>query len=279
VRKLFGILGWPVWHSRSPAMLTAAFTAAKINAVYVPFGVPPSRLPEAVAGLAALGAEGVNVTVPHKEAIVPLLDRVDPEARAIGAVNVVIRERRLLTGINTDARGLVLSLAEAGFDPEGAEIVVVGAGGAARAAVVGLGRAGATRIAVMARRQEAAERLVEQLGGAVGHAHLEASGLGARGSVAAFRSARLLVQATTATMDDGPDASRFAAALPLDLLHEGAVVTDVVYTPRDTAVLRAARALGLATVNGSGMLLHQGALAFARWTGRPAPLEVMREAL
>jgi shikimate dehydrogenase len=279
VRKLYGILGWPVWHSRSPAMHTAAFEASGVDAAYVPFGVPPSRLPEAVAGLAALGVGGVNVTLPHKAAILPLLDRVEPGARAIGAVNVVVREGRKLTGTNTDAPGLVRALGDAGFEPKGADVTVIGAGGAARAAVVGLGRAGAAHIGVAARRPEAAERLVAELAGAVGAAGLTAAALDSKDCRSLFRRAALLVQATTATMDDGPDASRFAASLPLDLLPEGAVVTDVVYVPRETAVLRAANRRGLTIVDGSGMLLHQGALAFERWTGRTAPLEVMRAAL
>lgn len=277
VRAVYGILGWPVAHSRSPAMHEAGFRALGIDATYVPFPVAPERLAEAVGGLRALGVAGANVTLPHKQAVMAHLDAVEPEAQAIGAVNTILRDGDRLIGANTDAPGVVRALRDAAFDPAGRRVVVVGAGGAARAAVVGLAQAGAASIAVAARRLDRAEELVAELRAAADGTALEAVELGS--SRAAFARADLVVQATSATLDGGAEAEAFTRGLALDALPDGAVVNDLVYRPRDTAVLTAARARGLRTVDGLGMLLHQGVIAFERWTGRSAPVEVMRAAL
>jgi shikimate dehydrogenase len=278
MKRVYGIIGWPVWHTRSPAMHAAAFEATGVDATYVAFAVPPDGLEDAIRGLAALGIRGVNVTVPHKERVVPLLDEVDDEARAIGAVNTISLERGRLLGSNTDASGFVRALAEAGFDPQGVNAIIIGAGGAARAAVAGLARAGAAKITVAARRQAQAETLIGDVDTLGLDAELEAFAL-EKTPERAFKEARLLIQATSATLDDGPEAHLFAASLPLQLLPKSAMVTDVVYTPRHTTVLARAETLGLATLDGLGMLLHQGAITFERWTGKPAPLEAMRTAL
>jgi len=275
---VYGILGWPVDHTRAPAMYEAAFRAVGIAAHYVRFPVPPSRLRDAVRGLSALGVRGASVTLPHKHTIVPLIDDMEADARAIGAVDTLVCEGDRIVGANTDAPALVQALREAGVDPKERETVVVGAGGAARAAVMGLARAGAARIMVAARREDEAVTLVGDLARAVGRTKLSASDLGPE-LEAAFKTATLLVQATSATQGDGPEATRFAASLPLEALAKGAVVAELVYQPAETAVLRAARGLGLKTVDGLGTLLYQGALAFERWTEREAPLSAMREAL
>ncbi len=277
MRQVYGILGWPVAHSRSPAMQEAAFRALGIDAVYVPFPVRPERLADAVAGLRALGIAGANVTLPHKEAVIALLDEVEPDARAIGAVNTIVRSGDRLLGANTDAPGLVRALAEAGFEPKGTRAVVLGAGGAARAAVVGLARAGAALVTVAARRLDRAEALAEELAPVSGGTALAAADLARLGE--AFAQADLVVQATSATLEGRAEAEAFAASLPLDALPAQATVNDLVYEPRETAVLRRARARGLCTVDGLGMLLHQGAIAFERWTGRDAPLAAMRTTL
>ncbi len=156
--------------------------------------------------------------------------------------------------------------------------MVLGAGGAARAAIVGLGSAGARTVTSCARRRERASTLVADLAASLPCA-MRARSLDAADLADAFASATVVVQATSATLDDGPGAFELADALPFAALSQGATVVDLVYSPRDTAVLRRARSFGLATVDGLGMLLHQGALAFERFTGREAPLEVMRAAL
>jgi shikimate dehydrogenase len=275
---VYGILGWPVEHTASPPMQNAAFAAAGVDAVYVPFAVAPQGLEEAVRGLRALGVRGFNVTLPHKEAIVSLLDAVDADAQALGAVNTVVREGAALVGLNTDGPGLARSLHEAGVALEGARVTVLGAGGAARAAVVGLSRAGATVVRVAARRVEQARQLVEQTRALLPGTSVSACTLDGE-LEDAFAHTDVLVQATSATLGATAAAEALAASLPFDALPGQAVVVDLVYDPRETTVLRAAAARGLRTVGGLGMLLHQGALAFERWTGQEAPLGVMREAL
>jgi len=278
VSAVYAVLGWPVAHSRSPAMHNAAFAAVGLDAVYVPLAIAPERLRAGVAAIRALGIEGCNVTLPHKQAIMPLLDEVDATARAIGAVNTVVRRGARLLGENTDGAGLCASLVQAKVALPGARAVVLGTGGAARAAVVGLADAGAERITVAGRRPEQARALVDALGNAWAATALGCCGLGGE-LTAACADATLLVQATSASLGDGPEAAAFAAALPLDALPATAVVCDLVYKPLRTAVLRRAEALGLRTVDGLGMLLHQGALSWSRWTGQPAPLAHMRAAL
>lgn len=275
----FGVIGFPVAHSRSPAMHEAAFRALGLDAVYLRFEVEPSRLEDALRGVVALGLGGVNVTLPHKARALALVDEASDAARAIGAVNTIVRRGDRLVGDNTDADGLVRSLVEAGFDATGAHVVVLGAGGAARAAVVGLGHAGAAQITVAARRLDQAEALARELAGHAGSAALHAIAIETGPLREAFAETTLLVQATSATLHDGPHGAALVAALPLDALGRDAVVTDLVYTPRDTALLRAARELSLHTVDGLGMLVHQGALAFRAFTGRDAPLDAMRAAL
>src|ERR1700712_3611697 len=170
----YGILGWPVEHSRSPAMHTAAFRARGLEATYACFPVHPDDVADAVRGLKALGLRGANVTVPHKESVIAYLDHVTPEARAIGAVNTIVRDVDRLIGHNTDAPGLARSLDDAGVEIAGARVLVLGAGGAARASVIGLAGRGASRIAIAARRLSQAETLVRELQSACGQVVLEA---------------------------------------------------------------------------------------------------------
>jgi shikimate dehydrogenase len=276
---LYGILGFPVGHSRSPAMHNAAFAALGIDAMYIPFAVPPERLESAIASIRPLNLRGLNVTLPHKQAVIKLLDRVEPDAMAIGAVNTIYRDADALVGMNTDAPGLTRSLIEAGVKLKGARVTVIGAGGAARASVVGLARAGASRVVVTARRLSEAERFVAELGPASAPATLAVEPWDRAAHRRCFAETDLLVQATSATLDDGPAALALAEALPLDALPDAAAVVDLVYKPRRTQVLKLAQQLGKQTIDGLGMLLHQGAFAFEKWTGQAAPLEVMRAAL
>ncbi|MDB4971813.1 MAG: Shikimate 5-dehydrogenase alpha [Myxococcaceae bacterium] len=275
----YGILGWPVEHSRSPAMHTAAFRARGLEATYAHFPVHPDDVADAVRGLKALGLRGANVTVPHKEAVIRYLDHVTPEARAIGAVNTIVRDVDRLIGHNTDAPGLARSLDDAGVDIAGARALVLGAGGAARASVVGLAGRGASRIAIAARRIEQAEQLVRDLQPSCGRTVLEATVLTREALADELHETTLLVQSTSATLASSPDAAGFAASLAIELLPAAAAVVDLVYRPRITAVLARAEERGLKVVDGLGMLLHQGALAFELWTHMPAPLDVMRAAL
>jgi shikimate dehydrogenase len=276
---VYGIIGHPVGHSRSPAMHNRAFAELGIDAVYVPFTVAPDRLELAVRGFHALALRGVNVTLPHKTSIMPLLDRIEPDARAIGAVNTVFLEGNRLCGTNTDAAGLTRALSEAGAQLQGVHATVLGAGGAARACVVGLARGGARSVTVIARRKSQASALVEGLAAVAQPTLLEARDWHSAELHATFCRTDLLVQATSATLDGGSTAEEFVRGLPLSALPRHASVVDVVYSPLETTLLRAAGAYGYRTVDGLGMLLHQGALAFEIWTGRSAPIAAMRAAL
>jgi shikimate dehydrogenase len=275
----YGILGWPVEHSRSPAMHSAAFRARGLEANYACFPVHPDDVADAVRGLKALGVRGANVTVPHKETVIRYLDAVTPEARAIGAVNTIVREIDRLVGHNTDAPGLARSLDDAGVELDGARVLVLGAGGASRASVVGLAGRGASRIVVAARRLDQAERLVAELEAICPRTVLTAIELSREQLASELRETTLLVQSTSATLASSPDAAGFAASLAIELMPASATVVDLVYRPLVTTVLARATERGLKVVDGLGMLLHQGALAFELWTHMPAPLEVMRAAL
>lgn len=270
-----GIIGFPVSHSLSPAMHNAAFAALGLDWVYVPFPVSPERLPAAVAGLSALGVAGFNVTIPHKVAILPLLDRITPEAELIGAVNTVSFKDGVSTGFNTDGIGLLAALrCKLGFSPAGSSVLVLGAGGAARSAVAALAGAGAARIEVANRSPEKGRSLVGLLaerlpGTALGAAPLE------RLSDASFlRPFDLIVN--TASVGMAGDAF---PGLLLSGLKPGLVVYDMVYAPPVTPLLAQARACGIAAANGIGMLVAQGEAAFAIWTGVSAPGGCMEQAL
>ena len=271
-----GIFGWPVAHSKSPQMHESAARALGLQLRYERFEVPPEGLAEAIAAKHAAGIDGYNLTVPHKEAILSLIDEIAPAARAIGAVNTVVRTGGRYIGHNTDAPGFVRSLEEAGVSVRGARVVVLGAGGASRAAVVGLANAGAAEITVLSRRPEQSEALLRSLGEELA-CNLQAAPLREAGS--RFGAATLLVQATSATLESNPGAQEFAESLPIQALPIEAAVVDMVYKPLRTSLLARAEQRGLQTVDGLGMLLHQGAIAFEMWTGFEPPLDIMRATL
>ena len=284
-----GLIGHPVAHSRSPAMQQAAFDALGISARYELWDTLPDDLPARVDSLRQPGALGANVTIPYKSAVLPLLDTVDEHARRIGAVNTIVCQKLTegvrLVGYNTDREGVGRVLKH--FDP-GANchraVLILGSGGAALAAVAGaLYDYG--RVWVAARRPEGAadmlrgywqRRLGDKASPTLWLDH--ALDLNDESTLAKrLSNTSTLINATPVGMND-PD----AAPLDLELLRQlpsGAFVFDMIYAPPETALVRAARALGLRASGGMPMLLHQGAAAFTLWTGRPAPLGAMRAAL
>jgi len=269
-----GIIGFPVSHSLSPLMHNAAFAELSLDLVYVPFPIAPEHLAAGVAGLAACGVRGFNVTIPHKVAVMPLLDEIAPEALLIGAVNTVANREGRLVGYNTDGIGLVRALAaEFDFDPAGRSVLVLGAGGAARSAVAALALKGAARIAVANRTVERAEELVA---GVAPHleATLEASPL-APLSDAGFLAGFDLVVNTTSV---GMGGSAFDN-LALSGLPPHAALYDMVYAPLVTPLMEQGRALGLPVANGIGMLVAQGEAAFTVWTGVAPPSGCMKRAV
>jgi len=273
--QLTGIIGWPVSHSFSPAMHNAAFADLGLNWAYVPLPVPPDRVETAVRGLPALGFRGVNVTVPHKQAVMPFLDEIEAGAKAIGAVNtIVVGEDGRLTGCNTDWSGFLADLEALAVPARGRDCLVLGAGGSARAVVYALAQAGG-RVQVLARRPSQAEQLVGDLR-PYGAGALEARPLTEVCRVAAAANAPLIVNTTPLGMTPREETSPWPNNCPVP---PGAYVYDLVYNPRQTHLIQQAQETGCAATNGLGMLLWQGALAFKLWTGVEPSLSVMRAAL
>jgi shikimate dehydrogenase len=274
--KLAFVLGHPVCHSLSPAIHRAAFAATGINAAYLPWVVAPDRLNEAVRGLRAMeNLLGANVTVPHKEAIVPLLDGLTPDAEAFGAVNTLLPKDGTLIGDNTDGAGFLAALrADLGCDAVGLTVVVLGAGGAARAVAMSLARASARRIVLVNRSLERARLVAEAVASRYPACEVAAQALHPQWQVGEVPEIRLLVNTTSIGLHSS-DPPLFAYSS----LSAQIMVCDLIYNPPETGLLRMARSRGCQTANGMGMLVHQGALAFERWTGKPAPVHAMREAV
>jgi shikimate dehydrogenase len=268
--RIYGIIGHPVRHSLSPVMQNAAFEALGLNARYVPFPVEPRRVGEALAGLAAAGVQGLNVTVPHKQAVMPFLKGLSGAARAIGAVNCLrLADDGGYEGTNTDGVGFMLSLQhDLDFSPVGKVVLMLGAGGAARAIGWHLLEAGVARLTIANRTFERAQELARALradpGGEVDAIPFDA---------VEGKGPHLLINATSVGMGDGH------APVRLRTVEVREAVMDIVYSPPSTPLLEQARELGLARANGMGMLLYQGVAAFKYFTGEEAPVPAMREAL
>ncbi len=267
---LTGIFGHPLAHSLSPDMHNAAFTALGLNGDYRLLDVPPAGLAEAVNNLRVAGFSGASVTVPHKQGVMPLLDEITTEAQAIGAVNTIVRQNDRLIGDNTDWQGFLAPLREQRFDLAGRHCVVVGAGGAARAVVYALGRAGTASVTLFNRTASRAEALAHDMQPRFPKTVLRAQPMLA--AALAHEPPALLVNATSVGMWPNVDACPWPDDLPLPA---GATVYDLVYNPLQTKLLRQAEEAGCRTIDGVGMLVHQGAIAFEMWTGRKAPLNVM----
>ena len=259
---LAGVLGWPVGHSRSPAIQNAAFREVGLDWRYVKLPVPPELFEETVRALPGSGYRGANVTIPHKHAALALADESSAAAAAIGAANTLLfSEEGKIQADNTDAPGFLAALGE---DPAGRRALVLGAGGAGRAVVWALREAGAAEVAVWNRTPERAAALANELG--VTHAeHPE--------------PCDLLVNATSVGLDPPLEGAEALRALGLEELDPPAVVVDLVYSgERPTALVDWARKAGSRTVDGLEVLVRQGALSFERWTGRESPIEAMRAA-
>lgn len=267
--RLAGIMGWPISHSRSPALHNFWLDEHGIDGVYVPLPVRPENLAQALRALPVLGFRGCNLTLPHKQTAISIVDRVDSLARRIGAVNtVVVAPDGSLLGSNTDVYGFRESLRDAApdWDPAAGAAVVLGAGGAARAVVAALIEAGAAEIRLLNRTLAHARRIADDLSAAPSRVSVyrwdERDAL--------LAGAGLLVNTTSLGMAGEPDLAIDLAALPL-----AAIVVDIVYVPLQTGLLAAARARGNRVVDGLGMLLHQGRPGFAAWFG--VPVQATRE--
>ncbi len=269
--SVYGIFGYPVKHSLSPLMQNTAFKELGIDAVYVPFEVRPENLKEAVDGVRALDIKGLNVTVPHKERVIEHLDYLSDDAELLGAVNTVKNENGELTGYNTDAEGFLRSLIEEGVELKGKRALMFGAGGAARAVGYALLKGGVKFLNIVNRSFSRAKEVGELLGkrGNVLVYPLKGSTV-----EALLKDVDLIVNTTSVGMKPEDPVLFDYSKIP-----EGITVVDIIYNPPETPLLKAAKERGCKTVNGLGMLVHQGAVAFEIWTGEKAPVETMREVL
>ena len=270
--QVCAILGHPVGHSLSPAIHNAAFDALGLQFVYVAHDVPPDSLAAAIAGARAMGYRGLSVTIPHKVAALACVDEVDDTARAIGCINTVVNDDGHLTGHNSDGLGALAALRRAGADPTDRNVVILGSGGAARALSVTLAASAAPRrMVLLGVVLDELERLTRDVAG-LGRCDTVGRELGEAALAEELDQADLLLQCTPVGMH--PDVQR--SLVPPGLLRPDLCVFDAVYNPRRTALLEAAAAAGCRVVEGLEMFIGQAVVQFERWTGQPAPIDVMR---
>jgi shikimate dehydrogenase len=272
--ELVGALGYPIAENPTGVMQEAAFAAVGLNWRYLLFEVKPDNLDDAIRGVRALSMKGINLTIPHKVAVMALLDDIAPDAKVIGAVNTVYREGDRLIGANTDGKGFLRGLRdEAGIDPQGKRVAVLGAGGAARAITFELAFAGASELIVINRSVERGQGLVDALRRDTSTA-VQFIPWSSTWIVPA--TIDILVNATSIGLYPDVDA---LPDISLDQARSDLFVCDVIPNPPDTRLMQLARARGLRTLNGLSMLVHQGTIGFELWTGQTAPEAVMKDAL
>lgn len=266
---MHGVFGDPIKHSKSPIMHNRAFQELGLNAAYAAFHVGPGQLKAAVEGIRALRFRGINVTIPHKVEVMDYLDEIDEHAQVIGAVNTIVNENGRLKGYNTDGIGYVRSLKEeAGFSVSGKRVLMLGAGGAARGVAYALAKEGASTMWIANRTLDKAGQLAATLSG-----FADTQGI----SYEQIRDIRdqvdLIVHNTSVGMHPHVD----EVIIDTSWFHEGLTVSDLVYNPPETRLLREAKARGAKAHDGLGMFIYQGVYAFEYWTGVPAPVAAMRE--
>ncbi|MEW6006923.1 MAG: shikimate dehydrogenase [bacterium] len=262
--KVVGLMGWPVKHTFSPIMHNACFSQLNMDWVYLPFEVKPKGLKNAIFGLSALGIVGVNVTIPHKIEAMKYLTEIDERAKKIGAVNTILFKEDEKLGFNTDGEGFVKSLKDAGFEPKGKNVLLIGCGGAGRAIAVSLAYEGVKTLSLFDIQEERKNELcglikdnccVQTFNGEI-------------------ESYDLIINATPLGMKENDP-------LPLDVssIHSKQIVYDIIYNPPKTRLLIEAEKRGARIINGVEMLIHQGALSFEIWTGVYPRVEVMRRVI
>lgn len=279
INKIVGLIGWPVSHSISPLMQNAAFKELGLDEwIYVPVPVskyPYIRIKEAILGMRALGFQGANITVPYKEAVVPYLEQLSDSAKAVGAVNtIVIDSSGRLVGHNTDGQGFIKDLNEHAIDVSSMDVLLLGAGGSARSVAHALLAHGCPRLTILNRTKTKADDIANALAHNFPNAQLF-TGVLHKDTIKQLPHADLVINATSMGMLSTAD------AMPWDenvSFTQSQVVYDLIYNPEKTKLLKKAEADGAKAINGLGMLVHQGALAFTIWTGHEAPVQVMKTA-
>ena len=269
--KVCGVIGDPIGHSLSPVIHNAAFNEEGLDYLYVSFRVKKEALGEAIRGMRALNIRGLNVTIPHKVAIIPFLDKLDHLAEQIGAVNTVVNDNGILTGCNTDAEGFLRALLERGIEPKGENAVILGAGGASRAISFILAERGANLV-ILNRTWDKARECASRVS-QVFQREVRALRLDKENLREALAEADILVNTTSVGMYPAVDETPVIS----DQLNPELVVVDIVYNPVRTRLLTEAGKLGARTVSGIDMFVWQGALAFEKWTSRKAPVELMKK--
>ena len=274
--SIYGIFGHPVKHSLSPDMHNSAFNELGLNSVYVAFDIDPDNIEEATNSIRVMGIQGINITIPHKQTIIPHLDEVSPDAKLTGAVNTVKNEDGKLSGFNTDVGGFLRAIREdLDFIPEGKTLFLIGAGGAARAVLSAFCMNGGSVVYITDIIKEKAQELADQFTANFENITFEIIDLEDQNTVEQkFDEADILVNASPAGMDGVGSLD-----IPLTSLNKNAVVYDLVYKPANTKLLTDVRELGHKASGGLTMLLYQGAESFEIWTGKSAPVDVMKKAL
>jgi shikimate dehydrogenase len=270
--RVCGVIGDPIEHSLSPIMHNAAFQALDLDYVFLAFKVKPSCVPDAVNGMRALNIRGLNVTMPHKKTVMATLDRIDLSAQIINSVNTILNKENLLFGFNTDGIGAVKALKENGVELKGRKVLLLGAGGAARAIAYAVAKE-ADELAVLNRTVKYAQslaRLVEK----TANKRIASGSLDPEDIDLNLQDSDILINATSIGMKPRPDET----PVPIELLRSNLSVMDIVYNPLETKLAKDAKSLGAKVVSGVEMLIFQGAASFEIWTGKSAPVEVMRKA-
>jgi shikimate dehydrogenase len=271
--RVCGVIGDPIEHSLSPAIQNAAFSHLKLGFVFLAFAVSPAELEDAVRGMRGLGIHGLNVTMPHKKAVTAFLDELDPTAKFLCAVNTILNRDGRLCGFNTDGVGASKALQGNGIMLSGKKVLLLGAGGAAKAIAFQLATE-ADKLVILNRTAKKAEELAESLSDVSGK-EVKGAALSLGAVQENLRDSDVLINATSVGMH--PNASQ--SPVPPEQLKPDLTVMDIVYNPVETKLARDAKTAGARVVSGVEMLVHQGAASFEIWTGRLAPVEVMRKAV
>jgi len=270
--RVCGVIGDPIEHTLSPIIHNAAFQELKIDYLFLAFKVKPAEVANAVNGMRALNIRGLNVTMPHKTAVVKHLDRVDLSAQIVNSVNTILNKENLLFGFNTDGAGALKALKENGVEPKGRKVLLLGAGGAARAIAYALAKE-ADEIAVLNRSVKPAQTLAKMLERTL-NKKVTAGSLSPNDVSLNLRDSDILVNATSVGMKPNVEHS----PVPSKLLRADLAVMDIVYNPLETKLAKEAKTAGSKVINGVEMLVYQGAASLELWTGKSAPVKVMRQA-
>jgi shikimate dehydrogenase len=270
--RVCGVIGDPIEHSLSPIMHNAAFEALGLDYVFLAFKVKPACVADAVNGMRALNIRGLNVTMPHKKTVMANLDRIDLSAQIINSVNTVLNKENLLFGFNTDGVGAVKALRENGVELKGRKVLLLGAGGAARAIAYAMAKE-ADELTVLNRTVKQAQALTKLLE-KTANKRIVAGSLSPEDIQQNLRDSDILINATSVGMKPHPDET----PVPPKLLRSNLSVMDIVYNPLETKLAKDAKAAGAKVVSGVEMLIYQGAASFEIWTSKSAPVEVMRKA-